>query len=450
MALTSEDIAEALGLDYEKHTVAVDEMRKRVSERMAALDSNPMMRTRAEADVKAELLEWQSAMHLGDRPKPTDTKGWTDGVTLCLERAAKSYEESSRFAEEVDDEAEQVSVREKERTQEFGEEMDKEAEGLGLPVLRADTGPRPKFSVAADMGDVIAVELGADQAVRTENLSTCTGVSLFDPVTKVGAMMHVYNGTGKPTIVEALAAMKHVDSRVEPGRLQVSMMPGTFEGADTHTHTLVDLHAQLSRAGITHVRDFSKEGRSADGLMLRGDGVVISTTGTAKVSVASARPESPDTRGRSDSVGSADSVDMRPSPSAPVVSAKGAGGGGGSTSDHPTPSRGPEPPSEGPETPDEAEESQGYAPPPPPKVLPVLTGDFSDDDEESPSVALPPTPVPELPGPPGPNTPEAPDVSTSPRSLTVRERLAMEKSGPPSRSQGLGAGDPPTVSKVKM
>ncbi len=149
--------------------------------------------------------------------------------------------------------------------------MDREADSLGLPkVEEYSEERRPKLVGGAAMDKVAAARLQEDEALFTTSLASCTGVTLYDPQTKVAAIIHVYQ---KASIQDALTAMQKIDPNVDPSRLQVTLMPGALKGVNM-SH-LEKLRHELGEAGITHVRDFSKEGRTSGELMIKGDGVVI-------------------------------------------------------------------------------------------------------------------------------------------------------------------------------
>ena len=267
---------------------------------------------------------------------PTTEDGWLKGVEKYLERAGKSIESSLAFTTEIEEEHSTMFNHKKEEYKREAERLDEEAEELGLPsveALREVDGPT--ILSGASMDEVTARRLGPGEAIGTSALASCTGVTLFDPTTKVGAVMHVYQG--KVTIEHALAKMRAIDPTVDPRRLQVTLMPGTAEGANmSHLESLRD---QLSTAGITKVRDFSKEGRTSSDLLLKGDGTVVaglktgeststslsSTTSTSTSTSTTTNEPAPESPAKKPSVGEVLGIGKRGSSSTTLGPSVGQG-----------------------------------------------------------------------------------------------------------------------------
>jgi hypothetical protein len=272
MALTPEEITSALDLVEGAGNALATSLCTRINARLGALALGASQRSRAEDEVIQELKGWAERILTEEAPKPTTPGDWEKGVDQCLANAEKTLEHVLKSA--VDDEVEnEHAFEEREvRQKEEAEKMGGEAEELGLPEVEDYSEDRqPDVLRVARMDEVVAALLQENEAVATMSLASCTGVSLFDPATKVGAMMHVYQG--EVTVQQALDAMRAVDPTVDPRRIQVTLMPGIADGVNT-SH-LESLHTQLASAGITKVRDCNKEGRTSPTLVLRGDGVVI-------------------------------------------------------------------------------------------------------------------------------------------------------------------------------
>jgi hypothetical protein len=303
MAMDPEDIAEALELDYETNKAVVDMMKQRIDARLGTMGLTPMQRRQAESNVRDELREWQSEYAYGSGTKPTNREGWRDGVDACVAKAEKRMESSLKLRAEMEASNLVAFHAQEERHQKEAARMDRES-GIQLEEFSEDR--RPNVVGHAGMDEVTVARLGRNDAVATSSLASCTGVSLFDPETGVGAVMHIYQG--KITIQDALEAMQTAHPGVDPKNLQVTLMPGSVKGVNM-SH-LESLYEQLAKEGITQVRDFSKEGRTSTSLLLRGDGVVISTTEAEKVAMAPTGLGSPDSRSRSESVDSTDSLEL--------------------------------------------------------------------------------------------------------------------------------------------
>ncbi|RBP45111.1 hypothetical protein DES53_103108 [Roseimicrobium gellanilyticum] len=303
MAMDLDDIAEALELDYEKNKAVVDMMKERIDARLGTLKLTPMQRLQTESMVKDELAAWQSEMMYGDATVPKTTEGWRDGVDACLAKAETRLESSLKLRAEMEASNLEAYDAREEQYQKEAARMDRDAD-IRLEEYSEEL--PPKVVGHADMDEVAVARLGKNDAVATSALASCTGVSLYDPKTGVGAVMHVYQG--KITIQDALEAMQTMDAGIKASELQVTLMPGSAKGVNM-SH-LESLHDQLSEAGITQVRDFSKEGRTSSTLLLRGDGVVISTTEAEKLAMAPTGVGSAGARARSDSVDSTSSVEV--------------------------------------------------------------------------------------------------------------------------------------------
>ncbi len=299
MALDPEEIASALDLDAETDREVVTLLKERIEARLGTLKLNPHQMSRAESSVMDELREWPINSAIERTAMPTSAEGWRDGVDQCLARAETRLADSFKLTATMEAENLEAFYEQKDRHGKEAARMDDEAEELGLPAVEGFSDERePRIVNSAGMDEVAVARLGVNDAVATTALSSCTGVSLFDPETKVGAIMHVYQG--KVTIDHAVEAMQLMDPRIEPGNLQVTLMPGVADGANT-SH-LENLRDQLSKAGITKVRDFSKEGRTSADLLVRGDGVVIAGVKTGELGVKEGGPEV-ETRPRRASVG---------------------------------------------------------------------------------------------------------------------------------------------------
>lgn len=307
--MNPEHIAEALELDYEKNKEIVDLMKERIDARLGTMGLTPMQLRQAESNVRDELEAWQFEYVYGSGTKPTTTEGWRDGVDACIANAEKRMESSLKLRAEMEASNLVAYHAQEERHQKEAARMDRDAT-IKLEEYSDDR--RPNVVGHADMDEVTVARLGRNDAVATSALASCTGVSLYDPGTGVGAVMHVYQG--KITIQDALEAMQTAHPGVDPKNLQVTLMPGSAKGVNM-SH-LESLHEQLAKEGITQVRDFSKEGRTSTTLLLRGDGVVISTTEAEKLTMAPTGLGSPDSRSRSESVDSTDSIEL-PMPRTP-------------------------------------------------------------------------------------------------------------------------------------
>ena len=274
MALDPEKIASALNLnlDDEAQGKVVELVKARIEEQLAKTGHAPFQKLRAESNVMDELTDWSTNVMMGDAPTPTNDEGWRKGVDACVVKAESRLVESLELGAKVEAENLDAFYAQEERHGKEAARLDDDAEELGLPTIEElDDDLAPNIVNGAGMDEVAVARLGRNDAVATSALSSCTGVSLFDPETKVGAIMHVYQG--KVTINDAVEAMQLMDPRIEPGKLQVTLMPGAAGGVNM-SH-LESLHDQLEKAGITKVRDFSKEGRKSTDLILRGDGVVL-------------------------------------------------------------------------------------------------------------------------------------------------------------------------------
>jgi len=297
MPLEPEEIASALNLD-EKSTV-VTRVMGHIETLIGEMELTPSKEARMNELVLAELNEWGTTV-LTDQPK--NEEGWLKGVAQCVKDAGKRLREEHAVSFEVETDMSTASELEEARHHEEAERMDKGAMELRLPTVLDRAEGTSAVVGYADMGKVVAAKLEKGQALRTADLATCTGVCLFDPETNVGAMMHVYDGSGIPTIEDALEAMKAVDPELEPGRLQVVLMPGISTETGNRSH-LAKLQGDLAKAGITHVRDHSKIGQKAGELLLKDDGVVIASMNREKLEMKVGGP-------KMESVGSGGSVGM--------------------------------------------------------------------------------------------------------------------------------------------
>jgi hypothetical protein len=429
MAMDTEDIAEALELDYERNKTAVDMMKGRIDARLDALKLAPMQRLQAESMVKDELAAWQFEVMYGGAALPRTTENWRDGVDACVAKVEEGMAASLKLRAEMEASNIEAYAAREEQYQKEAARMDDDAT-INLEEYSEELAPNVVGH--ADMDKVAVARLGRNDAVATSALASCTGVSLYDAKTGVGAVMHVYQG--KITIQHALAAMQSLDAGIKASDLQVTLMPGNAKGVNM-SH-LESLHEQLASAGITQVRDFSKEGRTSSTLLLRGDGVVISTTEAEKLAMAPTGLDSPDPRARS--------VSVEPPP--PQLTAENL------------------PPLPDTPEPDDLEvagimaRSRSFSdispPPRTPDHLPPLPDTPDPDDLEVASIMAGARSSPAILPPPRPDTPEPdlPDVADAPqvraRSASVREVLGMGKNKQGSPSEGLGAEGPSSGSRL--
>lgn len=333
MPLDPEKIASALDLDEDIDAELITVIKERIEKRLDELHLDKQQMRTAESIVLSELGEWptNAAVAREAMPTRTDKDGWLKGVEKCMERAGKQLEDDFALTTEIEDENLSAFNHQKEEHKKEAERLDEEAEELGLPTveeLREVGGP--SILSGASMDEVTARRLGEGEAIGTGALASCTGVTLFDPVTKVGAVMHVYQG--KVTIEDALAKMQEIDSTVDPSRLQATLMPGTVHGVNM-SH-LESLREQLSSAGITKIRDFSKEGRTSSDLLLKGDGGVVAGLKTGESTSTSTTKDEldPEVPAKKPSVGEVLGIGKRASTSTSTSLGQGMGQGAGSPS----------------------------------------------------------------------------------------------------------------------
>ncbi|QIF00738.1 hypothetical protein [Roseimicrobium sp. ORNL1] len=409
MALTSEQISSALELDYDANRVAVDEMRKLINAQLGLLDSNPGMRMQLEALVTTELKAWQSAVESGEETWPTTTEDWSAKMKGRLSRAVARHEQDIK--EEASAELDDVETYEAQKEQHRKEAILKDRES----PIKLQEASETSFTVVrpmAPMDGVAAARLRANEAVGTMALASCTGVSLYDPVTKVCAVMHVFK---KADIPHALKVMQGVAPEINPRNLQVTLMPGNADGVNM-AHLPV-LREQLAMEGITNVRDFSREGRTSSTLTLRGDGVVFSTTEAERLST------SPSLSSVGSSPGGSESGFAPPPPKPAYLP--------------PMPDTPPLSPSPSPSTPEQLPDLLDLSTP---TLKPggLVTSTMGAGTATTSGLAPPPPPgtSEHLPGP------EIPEVATRARSRSVGEELGLGKYKRGGPSEGLGAGGP--------
>jgi hypothetical protein len=272
MPLELEDIASALQLDVETDKEVVESMKGRIEAWLKEMDLDDAAKANAEKFVELEMRKWVAEAQVAEIDMPTGIEDWYKGLDQRLSVAGKNVVGRGELMERNKEDTIEAHGAQKVRHKNEAERMDEGAEEMGLPKVEAFSDDHaPKIAGGAGMDKVAVARLGENEALATGALASCTGVTLFDPETKVGAVLHIYQG--KVTIQDALAEMQKVDPNVAPERLQATLMPGVAEGVNM-SH-LESLRLQLSEAGITKVRDFSKEGRTAGDILLTGDGSVI-------------------------------------------------------------------------------------------------------------------------------------------------------------------------------
>jgi hypothetical protein len=252
MPLSKQDLSEVfLGL-AEKQTI--DAMHQVLTEQAANL---PILQ-------KGTQEQQEDAQRIADKILKSELSAWAEGMREDPSSAPDDVEE---WMETFEDGLEVFE-------QSIGDNIAKER---GLPTLLPFDAEAPENLPSEDchiasMNVPAAAKLDGSNLVFTIGLSSCTGVTLYDPETKVGAVMHVYDSKSKVT--DALDRMKELDDSVSPGRLQATIMPGMTDGVNkAHLETI---HNQLQAAGVPpgNVRDFSLEGRIAESVYLHQGGAV--------------------------------------------------------------------------------------------------------------------------------------------------------------------------------
>jgi hypothetical protein len=290
MPLDPNAIADALELDLNVggNLATVMAVTAHLDFQIAQMNLIPYARMRAESLVTAELGDWRFNSTAGGPPMPANIPGWLNGADQCLVNATVRLQGELQFSAQSVASNEQAYQDRKLQHQAEAERMDEEAPGLGLPTVQEiDSDNEPVKLGMARMDEVVAAQLDEHEAIGTIALSSCTGVTLFDPETNVGAVMHVYEGN--VTIDDAVEIMQEIDPDVDPARLQVILMPGVSEGVNM-SH-LASLHSQLAGAGITQVRDLSREGRTAGELWLKGDGTVLGDMNPMSMALQNEAPQ---------------------------------------------------------------------------------------------------------------------------------------------------------------
>jgi hypothetical protein len=282
MPFSTEDIASALELSRKSDQAIIAAIKARLEEKVEGLKLPPGDKGNLEMMVQGELGSWLTNAEIQGRQLPNNQAEWLQAADECVAsaqiRLAKELNASAK--QRAGDEA--VKSAQKEEQRQYSEHMEREAGGLGLPRIEEYVDElTPDIVGDVGMDKVLAARLEEHQGLVTSSLSSCTGVTLFDPETRVGALMHVYEG--KVSIPDALKAMRDVDPSIEPSRLQATLMPGNSGGVNA-SH-LGSVHDQLSKAGITKVRDFSKEGHAASTVFLKGDGSIMADIRGAKQGV---------------------------------------------------------------------------------------------------------------------------------------------------------------------
>lgn len=301
MPLDPNDIAEALELDPNVggNLATIMAIKAHLDPQIANMPLDNYGKLRAEFHLLRQMDDWRFNSNAGGLPMPANNPAWLNVANQCLVNATAPLQSELQFSAQMDVSNLQAWQERKIRHQAEAQRMDDQASGLGLPSLQDINNDNQRRVLGmAGLDKVVAAELGANDAVGTRALSSCTGVTLYDPETKVGAVMHVYEG--KVTIDDALEAMKKINPDIDPSRLQVTVTPGVSEGVNTsHLESLRD---QLTTAGITRVRDLSKEGRNAGEVYIKGDGTVVGDIMPPPPKLQTEAPKV-ETRGRSSSVG---------------------------------------------------------------------------------------------------------------------------------------------------
>ncbi len=215
-----------------------------------------------------------------------------DDWLAALQEILGRFEEDSAQGEK--EEAQNQVERERQQSakqaldQSVREKMDQTAGQQGLSEYfemkeegeeKEESGEKEEHSVGVGMDKFQVLHLKeSDYSLRTDALSSCTGVSLYDPVSQVGALIHVYTKKSYPKLQDKMIPAMEAEAKKQGlklgpvGGIQAALMPGISEGVNM-SH-LEDIYVALRIAGISLIRDFSKEGRKSGSFRLTFGGKV--------------------------------------------------------------------------------------------------------------------------------------------------------------------------------
>lgn len=228
-------------------------------------------------------VTWE-AMSSGEKPKD----GWVEMIRLRLiveegelqrDRIKEEAAYEGRKADNLlDYEADEiVSNIMEDAMDELAERKDVDFPTFFETVLEEE--PFYLNTKEAAMGNFEVLYLkDASYSLSTTALNSCTGLAIYDPVSQVGALMHVYVSEDYPKIRgEMIDAMKAEAKAnfLETGPVSgfmASLMPGMLVGVNkSHISSIL---AELEKAGIIHIRNLAEEGRRSSGFRLIGGGKI--------------------------------------------------------------------------------------------------------------------------------------------------------------------------------
>ncbi len=173
-----------------------------------------------------------------------------------------------------------MQQRQAEEHRRVRKERDQLAAAQGLPeYFESEDEPEHTTVKNVVMGDYAALYLEDEKrSLVTDSLASCTGVTLYDPQSRVGALIHVYDLKDYPKISGGMIAAMQKEALAHQLQLggvadfHAALMPGNRPGVnDAHR---VSIHEQLQGLGITKVRDFFEEGLQSDRMRLMFGGRV--------------------------------------------------------------------------------------------------------------------------------------------------------------------------------
>lgn len=248
----------------------------------------------AENTVEEELNQWaEDLAGAGQQLGGGQLRVFLQRVEQRID--ANLYRQAQEEAQRQQEREDQMAAKKQGQKVE-AEKKDQRAAENGLPQFQHGSADAPDDVMGeAPMNGLVVAELKDGQCIMTSALSSCTGVSLYDPKSGVAAVLHVQHnkdgpgeeedGHGKEggvivkkydavTIQNALDEMRKLAPDLDPVDLQVMLLPGDTDGVEgSHLDRLKE---DLTAAGVLdhNVRDLSLEGRRGSTLFLGSGGNV--------------------------------------------------------------------------------------------------------------------------------------------------------------------------------